>query len=69
MAQVQRSPKAYDVCVIGSGAAGGTAAKAVKEIPTLSIVALSWRYSTGNGRPALRNQKRKTIPALTRTLF
>ena len=27
MAQVQRSPKVYDVCVIGSGAAGGMAAK------------------------------------------
>jgi choline dehydrogenase-like flavoprotein len=27
MAQVTRSPKVYDVCIIGSGAAGGTAAK------------------------------------------
>jgi choline dehydrogenase-like flavoprotein len=27
MAQVARSPKVYDVCIIGSGASGGTAAK------------------------------------------
>ena len=27
MAQVVRSPKTYDVCIVGSGAAGGTAAK------------------------------------------
>src|SRR6202162_5923830 len=31
MAQVVRSPKVYDVCVIGSGAAGGTAAKVLTE--------------------------------------
>ena len=31
MAQVIRSPKAYDVCIIGSGAAGGTAAKILTE--------------------------------------
>jgi len=31
MAQVIRSPKAYDVCIIGSGAAGGTAAKVLTE--------------------------------------
>ncbi len=29
MAQVTRSPKTYDVCVIGSGAGGGMAAKAI----------------------------------------
>src|SRR5213595_1491334 len=27
MSQIARSPKIYDVCIIGSGAAGGTAAK------------------------------------------
>src|SRR5882672_10669031 len=31
MAQVIRSPKVYDVCIIGSGAAGGTAAKVLTE--------------------------------------
>src|ERR1700690_580107 len=31
MAQVARSPKVYDVCIIGSGAAGGTAAKILTE--------------------------------------
>ena len=31
MAQVQRSPKTYDVCIIGSGAAGGMAAKVLTE--------------------------------------
>jgi choline dehydrogenase-like flavoprotein len=31
MAQVIRSPKQYDVCIIGSGAAGGTAAKVLTE--------------------------------------
>jgi choline dehydrogenase-like flavoprotein len=31
MAQIARSPKVYDVCIIGSGAAGGTAAKILTE--------------------------------------
>ena len=31
MAQVVRSPKVYDVCIIGSGAGGGTAAKVLSE--------------------------------------
>ena len=31
MAQVSRSPKVYDVCIIGSGAAGGAAAKVLTE--------------------------------------
>jgi choline dehydrogenase-like flavoprotein len=31
MPQVVRSPKVYDVCIIGSGAAGGTAAKILSE--------------------------------------
>src|SRR3989441_12478944 len=31
MPQVVRSPKVYDVCIIGSGAAGGTAAKVLTE--------------------------------------
>ena len=31
MAQVIRSPKTFDVCIIGSGAAGGTAAKVLTE--------------------------------------
>jgi choline dehydrogenase-like flavoprotein len=31
MAQVSRSPKVYDVCIVGSGAAGGTAAKILTE--------------------------------------
>ncbi len=31
MAQVMRSPKTYDVCIIGSGASGGTAAKILTE--------------------------------------
>lgn len=31
MAQVVRSPKIYDVCIIGSGAAGGAAAKVLTE--------------------------------------
>src|SRR5260370_38137909 len=31
MPQVVRSPKVYDVCIIGSGAAGGTAAKILTE--------------------------------------
>jgi choline dehydrogenase-like flavoprotein len=31
MPQVIRSPKVYDVCIIGSGAAGGTAAKVLTE--------------------------------------
>jgi choline dehydrogenase-like flavoprotein len=31
MAEVIRSPKVYDVCIIGSGAAGGTAAKVLTE--------------------------------------
>jgi len=31
MAQVIRSPKKYDVCIIGSGAGGGTAAKVLTE--------------------------------------
>src|ERR1051325_6123987 len=29
--QLRRSPKTYDVCIIGSGAAGGTAAKVLTE--------------------------------------
>jgi choline dehydrogenase-like flavoprotein len=39
MAQVQRSPKTYDVCVIGSGAGGGMAAKILTE-GGLSVVLL-----------------------------
>jgi len=39
MPQVVRSPKQYDVCVIGSGAAGGTAAKVLTE-GGLSVVML-----------------------------
>ena len=31
MAQVNRSPKTYDVCIIGSGAGGGMAAKILTE--------------------------------------
>jgi choline dehydrogenase-like flavoprotein len=31
MAQINRSPKTYDVCIIGSGAGGGTAAKILAE--------------------------------------
>ena len=31
MAQVMRSPKMYDVCIVGSGAGGGTAAKILTE--------------------------------------
>ena len=31
MPQVIRSPKIYDVCIIGSGAAGGAAAKVLTE--------------------------------------
>jgi len=31
MAHVVRSPKVYDVCIIGSGAGGGTAAKVLTE--------------------------------------
>jgi choline dehydrogenase-like flavoprotein len=31
MAQVVRSPKVYDVCIVGSGAGGGTAAKILTE--------------------------------------
>src|SRR5438093_11210279 len=31
MAQVTRSPKVYDICIIGSGASGGTAAKILTE--------------------------------------
>src|SRR5215469_13689251 len=39
MPQVIRSPKVYDVCIIGSGAAGGTAAKVLAE-GGLSVVML-----------------------------
>ena len=39
MPQVVRSPKVYDVCIIGSGAAGGTAAKVLTE-GGLSVVML-----------------------------
>jgi len=39
MAQVSRSPKVYDVCIVGSGAAGGTAAKILTE-GGLSVVML-----------------------------
>ena len=31
MAQIIRSPKVYDVCIVGSGAGGGTAAKVLTE--------------------------------------
>jgi choline dehydrogenase-like flavoprotein len=31
MPEVIRSPKVYDVCIIGSGAAGGAAAKVLTE--------------------------------------
>ena len=31
MSQVIRSPKVFDVCIIGSGAGGGTAAKVLTE--------------------------------------
>jgi len=39
MAQVSRSPKIYDVCIVGSGAAGGTAAKVLTE-GGLSVIML-----------------------------
>jgi choline dehydrogenase-like flavoprotein len=39
MSQVIRSPKVYDVCIVGSGAAGGTAAKILTE-GGLSVVML-----------------------------
>ena len=51
MLQVVRSPQVYDVCIVGSGAAGGTAAKvltdarkgylAVEEVPH------GWRSTFG----------------------
>jgi len=31
MAQVRRTPKTYDVCIVGSGAGGGMAAKILTE--------------------------------------
>ena len=37
--QVKRTPKTHDVCIIGSGAAGGTAAKVLTE-GGLSVVLL-----------------------------
>jgi choline dehydrogenase-like flavoprotein len=39
MTQAHRSPKVYDVCIVGSGAAGGTAAKILTE-GGLSVVML-----------------------------
>jgi choline dehydrogenase-like flavoprotein len=39
MAQITRSPQVYDVCIIGSGAAGGAAAKVLTE-GGLSVVML-----------------------------
>src|SRR5438309_10605309 len=39
MAQISRSPKPYAVCIIGSGAAGGTAAK-ILTVGGLSVVML-----------------------------
>jgi choline dehydrogenase-like flavoprotein len=39
MMQVKRTPKTYDVCIIGSGASGGTAAKVLTE-GGLSVVML-----------------------------
>ena len=39
MPQIIRSPKTYDVCIIGSGAGGGTAAQVLTE-GGLSVVML-----------------------------
>ena len=42
MSQVLRSPKSYDVCIVGSGAAGGMAAKILPE-GGLNVVLLDAR--------------------------
>src|SRR5580693_3954589 len=49
MPQVARSPKVYDVCIIGSGAGGGTAAKVLSE-GGLNVVMLEAEpYTTAPG--------------------
>jgi choline dehydrogenase-like flavoprotein len=48
MLQMIRSPKIYDVCIIGSGAAGGAAAKVLSE-GGVSVVMLEAGAATRPG--------------------
>ena len=61
MAQVIRSPRTYDVCIIGSGAGGGTAAKVLTE-GGLNVVLLEAGKQTFAVIPKGVRQKVRATP-------
>ena len=77
MAQVIRSPKTYDVCIIGSGAGGGMAAKILTEgglncvlleagpnvNPEKDFKMLMWPYELAASRRGRRRPRQPTISA------
>lgn len=63
MTQVRRSPKVYDVCIVGSGAAGGTAAKILTEGGFLHRQEDSLRATGAREGSDARRQRLRVCPA------
>ena len=82
MSQVIRSPKQYDVCIIGSGAGGGMAAKVLTEgglncvmleagpevHPEKDFKMFMWPYDLPHRRWRSRRREFQRIPRAQRRL-